>query len=95
MENVTQVHGITKEEFFGMFQLLVEKIDKLSKETPKSKMHSVKELARHCGVVELTVRNWIDQGKIKAKTIGHRIFIEEGEFQRALTEVKSLKYQRS
>ncbi len=95
MENVIQVHGMTKDELFGAIQRLEEKINKLSKNSHNPKMRSVKELAMHCGVAEITIRNWITNGKVKAKTIGRRIFIEEVEFQKALSEVKSLKYQRA
>ncbi len=95
MENVTQVHSMTRDELFGAIQRLEEKINKLAKNSQKPKMYSVKELAKYCGVAELTVRNWISEGKVKAKTIGRRIFIEEEEFQKALSEVKSLKYQRA
>lgn len=95
MGNVTQVHGMTSEELMAAFERIEEKINRLQKKHEKPKMHSVKELAKYCGVAELTVRNWITEGKIKAKTIGRRIFIEEEEFQKALSEVKSLKYQRA
>lgn len=95
MENVTQVHGITKDELFKAFQRLEDKINKLESRNNKPKKHSVKELAELCGVAELTVRNWITEGKIKAQRIGRRIFIDEKEFQKALSEVKSLKYQRA
>ncbi|WP_281681711.1 helix-turn-helix domain-containing protein [Zunongwangia profunda] len=95
MENITQVHGITKEELFSKLQHIEEKLNLLSKTAQKPKKYSVKELAEHCDVAELTVRNWISEGKIKAERLGRRIFIAENEFQRALTEVKSLKYQRA
>jgi len=93
MENVTQVHSITPDEIMHAFARLEKLINNIQK-PQNPKMHSVKELAKFCGVAELTVRNWITEGKVKAKTIGRRIFIEEEEFQRALSEVKSLKYQR-
>ncbi|UAB84355.1 helix-turn-helix domain-containing protein [Zunongwangia sp. SCSIO 43204] len=96
MDKVTQVHGMSKEELLIAFDRLEQKIVNLQKNHfSKPKMYSVKELSEHCGVAELTVRNWINEGKITAKTIGRRIFIEEEEFQRALSEVKSLKYQRA
>ncbi|MEO2061926.1 MAG: helix-turn-helix domain-containing protein [Christiangramia sp.] len=61
----------------------------------RPKMYSIKEMAKYSGASENTVRNWINEGKVKAKRIGGRIFIEEEEFQKALSEVKSLKYQRA
>lgn len=93
--NVTQVHSMTPDEIMAAFERLEQKLNALSKNYSKPKMYSVKELSKHCGVAELTVRNWITEGKVKAKTIGRRIFIEEEEFQKALSEVRSLKYQRA
>lgn len=58
------------------------------------KIHSVKSLALLSGVSELTVRNWITEGKIQAKRIGRRVFIEQSQFEKGLEEVKSLKYKR-
>lgn len=63
------------------------------KET-ENKLHSVKSLASLSGVSELTVRNWITEGKIQAKRIGRRLFIEQSQFTEGLEEVKSLKYKR-
>ena len=63
------------------------------KET-ENKLHSVKSLSVLSGVSELTVRNWITDGKIQAKRIGRRLFIEQTQFAKGLEEVKSLKYKR-
>ena len=63
------------------------------KET-ENRLHSVKSLASFSGVHELTIRNWISEGKIEAKRIGGRIFIDESQFIKGLEEVKSLKYKR-
>lgn len=60
----------------------------------ENKLFSVKELSEYAGVSELTVRNWIIEGKVKAKKIGRRLFIEQSQFEKGLTEVKSLKYKR-
>jgi excisionase family DNA binding protein len=57
-------------------------------------LYSVKSLAKEIRVSELTIRNWIKEGKIKAKRIGGRIFIEQSQFENGLKEVKSLKYKR-
>ena len=63
-------------------------------EKTENKLHSVKSLALLSGVSELTVRNWITEGKIQAKRIGRRLFIEQTQFAKGLEEVKSLKYKR-
>ena len=95
MENVTQVYGITPEELFSTLHRLEEKINRLQSKGEKPRKYSIKELSKFCGVSENTVRNWIAEGKVKADRIGRRIFISEDEFQKALSEVKSLKYQRA
>ncbi len=60
----------------------------------ENKLYSVKELAVYAGVSELSIRNYIKEGKIKAKQIGRRILIDEKQFEAGLSEVKSLKYKR-
>lgn len=63
-------------------------------EPTENKMLSVKELSDYAGTSELTIRNWIKEGKVKAKQIGRRILIDKSQFEDGLTEVKSLKYKR-
>jgi excisionase family DNA binding protein len=63
-------------------------------QTTENKLYSVKGLSEYAGVSELTVRNWIVEGKVKAKKIGRRLFIEQSQFEKGLSEVKSLKYKR-
>jgi excisionase family DNA binding protein len=60
----------------------------------ENKLLSVKELSKYAGVSELTIRNYIIEGKIKAKKIGRRLFIEQSQWEAGLSEVKSLKYKR-
>jgi len=95
MEKVTQVHGLSRQEFFNVFERLEQRLAQIESKSQKVKKRSVKELADHCGVADLTVRNWITDGKVKAQRLGRRIFIEEEEFQKALSEVKSIKYKRN
>lgn len=67
------------------------------KHNPKEeteKIFSVKELADYAGVSELSIRNWILEGKIQADRIGRKIFIKQSQFEKGLEEVKSLKYKR-
>lgn len=73
-------------------RLLLDIIDK-PKEI-ENKIHSVKSLALLSGVSELSIRNWIKEGKIKAKRIGGRILIEQAQFEKGIQEIKSLKYKR-
>jgi excisionase family DNA binding protein len=60
----------------------------------QDKLHTLHSLAKYAGVHYQTVRNWIVAGKIRTKQIGRRIYIEQSEFEKALREVKSLKYKR-
>jgi excisionase family DNA binding protein len=55
---------------------------------------SVKDIASKTGLSELTIRNYINEGKIIAQRIGGRILIDEAQFEAGLEEVKSLKYKR-
>lgn len=60
---------------------------------PKLKV-TVKETAEILNVTELTVRNYIAKGFIKAEKIGRRVLINRHSLDNALSEVKSLKYRR-
>ncbi|TDP02200.1 helix-turn-helix domain-containing protein [Flavobacterium sp. 245] len=62
--------------------------------TTKNKRHSVKVTAVRNGLSEGTIRNYIKEGKIEAHKIGRRILIDESQFEKGLSEVKSLKYKR-
>lgn len=65
-----------------------------SEKKPENKLYSVKDLAKYAGVSELSIRTYISQGKIEAKRIGRRILIDQSQFEKGLSEVKSLKYKR-
>ena len=92
MHRIIQIHDTSKEDLLkDIGQLIDEKLGSFQSSKKLPRKYSVKELAEHCGVSELTVRNWINDGKLKAERIGRRIFISEEEFQRALSEVKSSK----
>lgn len=60
----------------------------------KGEFITVKDAAKHLKVAELTVRNYISKGYIKADRIGRKIRIRRSELENALKEVKSLKYRR-
>lgn len=83
----------TLEDYLARIEVLLLDIKNPPKET-ENKLHSVKSLSISVGVSELTVRNWIAEGKIKAKRIGRKIFIEQSQFEKGLEDVKSLKYKR-
>lgn len=60
----------------------------------ENKRFSVKDIAKRNGLSELSIRNYIKEGKIQATRIGRRILIDESQFEAGLSEVKSLKYKR-
>lgn len=68
----------------------------LQKEATKTKKknYTIKEAARELNVSILTVRNYIQKGYIKAYKIGNRVLISYESLQKAMTEVKSLRYKR-
>jgi len=66
---------------------------KIEQERKKTYL-TVKEAANKLNVTELTIRNYIKRGTIKAKRIGNRILINNLELDNKLQEVKSLKYRR-
>ena len=67
-------------------------INKLTK--PSKKNLTIKEVATQLNVSELTVRNYITKGFIKAEKIGRRVIINAEVLEDSLSEVKSLKYRR-
>lgn len=91
LENLPSEFAQFRQEF-REFKEFLKRSENSSKKTQTKR--SVKELAEHVGVSELTIRNYIKDGKIKAHRIGRRIFIDEGQFEAGLVEVKSLKYKR-
>jgi len=67
-----------------------------TKKEHKEKRYSVKQAAEILDVTELTIRNHIKKGNIKAYQLGTRkTYILHSELYDALNEVKSLKYKRS
>jgi len=73
----------------------LEKYFEMKIEQEKRKTHlTVKEVANKINVSELTVRNYIKRGVLKAKRVGNRILINNLELEKSLQEFKSLKYKR-
>lgn len=69
-------------------------IKRLRNELVPAKKLSIEEAANQCGVIPLTIRNWLKRGLIKGSKIGHRIYILQSDLDRAMSDVKSLKYKR-
>lgn len=94
---------ISKEDLEELVQTSVNKalreFFKEKEEIDRRKSHdknflSVKEAARLLNVSDLSVRNYIKRGYIKATRLGTTIKTRREEIDNALKEVKSLKYKR-
>ena len=55
---------------------------------------TIKEASKLLKVSTQTIRSYVKRGIIKAHKVGNRILIETSSIDKALTEVKSLKYKR-
>ena len=74
--------------------LLLEYVCK-STEEEKSENLTVKETAEVLKVSEQSVHNYIKRGFISAQKVGRILLIKREDLDKALTEVKSLKYKRA
>ena len=95
-----EVTLLTEEKIKSIFNdVLTNRDDQLIKRFKKElfndKKLSVEDAANQCGVIPLTIRNWLKKGIIKGGKIGHRVYILQSDLDNALSEVKSLKYKRS
>lgn len=63
-------------------------------EQKKNKYFTIKEASKELHVSILTIRNYINRGILKSKKIGSRVLITSESVEKALIEVKSLKYKR-
>ena len=90
----------TQEELAKMIDSSIERRMNPLKElinkklNPQKKNVTVKEAAKMLNVSELTIRNYVKNGKIQASKIGRRIVINLESLENSLKEVKSLKYRR-
>jgi excisionase family DNA binding protein len=89
----------TKEELEELMSSSVRKgIEEyfLEQELKKQKAPhtTIQEASKQLKVSEQTIRNYVKRGMIKANKVGRRILIETTSIDKALSEVKSLKYKR-
>jgi excisionase family DNA binding protein len=90
----------SQEELLAMIDLSIAKrINPMQelinrKLNPQKKNVTVKEASKMLNVTELTIRNYIQHGKIQASKIGRRLVINSESLENSLKEVKSLKYRR-
>lgn len=97
---MSKVIVTTNDELMAIFkESLIHHREELKKEflevlNPPKQNYTVKEVSKKLNVTELTIRNYIAKGFIKADKIGRRVLISKSALEEALKEVKSLKYRR-
>ena len=64
-------------------------------EEEKSENLTVKEVAEVLKVSEQSVHNYIKKGFLNAQKVGRILLIKRADLDKALQDVKSLKYKRS
>lgn len=96
ISRIIQIHDISRDEFKAMLSDCVKtELRKAENGNKADKLYSVKDAAEILDVSELTVRNHIKRGTIKAKQLGgRRYYISHSELFDSMDEVKSLKYKR-
>ena len=75
-------------------KLLILDLTKMLTEKTKNRFYSIKEASEILSITTQSIRNHIERGNIKAKTIGNRILIPHNELFDSLNDVKSYKYKR-
>lgn len=94
MESIIQIQNVTKNEFFSRIEdILEDKLDSYIKERTAVNV-TVQETSKLLNVTELTVHNYIKKGLLPASKIGRRIVIKRSDVDKALKEVKSLRFKR-
>ncbi len=84
----TILKELVNPQFAELKELIEEGIN------PSQRNLTVQETAKRLNVTELTIRNYIKRGIIKAEKIGRRIIINSKDLEKSIKEVKSLKYRR-
>lgn len=89
----------TKENLESIIDSSVSKavssvFNKKETEIARKKKYTIKEASTELRVSVLTIRNYIEKGYLKANKIGNRVLINNDCIEKALQEVKSLRYKR-
>lgn len=89
------LHNITPDELKDLIisGLKIE-IEKLIVKAAKPTNYSVQEVSKLLRLSELTIYNYIKNGTIAANQIGRKYIISSESLEKALKDVKSLKYKR-
>ncbi|MCK0146844.1 helix-turn-helix domain-containing protein [Arenibacter sp. F26102] len=73
----------------------ISEIKKIFPKRESIKRYSPQEVADATGVSVQTIWNALKDGRIHAKKFGKRYLISVDEFDRACSEIKTIKYKRS
>lgn len=87
-----EIKAIIDESLIGHKEELKKEIQQIL--NPPKSNYTVKEVAQKLSVTDLTVRNYISKGFIRAEKIGRRVLISCSELDKSLKEIKSIKYKR-
>ncbi|WP_435263885.1 helix-turn-helix domain-containing protein [Tenacibaculum sp. nBUS_03] len=94
MQEILQIHNITKKEFVSILNEVVEQRVAKILEKPKSKYLTVKEACEEARVCDKTMRNWLKEFDFKAKKMKGKIMITREVFEKKMQQIKSKEYQR-
>ncbi len=93
MEKVVQIHNITRQEFVSIIEHVIEGKFQAYLKQKNPETLTVQQTSKLLGVTELTIHNYIKKGLIPASKIGRRIVIKYDDYEKSLTEIKSLKHK--
>ncbi|MGJ5642821.1 helix-turn-helix domain-containing protein [Formosa sp. S-31] len=97
MENSQTIllYNITPEELKDMIvKDLKEELKAVLLDTKKQEYYSIEEVAEQLKCSKLTVHNYIKKGFLSAFKLGRRNYVKRVDLDKALIEVKSLRYKR-
>lgn len=94
MDKFIQIQNVTRQELVSIIENTVQsKLNSfLSSKEPETL--TIKETAELLSVSTVTIHSYIRRGLFPASKIGRRIVIKREDIEKALKEVKSLKYKR-
>ncbi|OAD92659.1 hypothetical protein A7A78_01760 [Aequorivita soesokkakensis] len=95
MESIIQVQNVSKNEFISIIEKVIEEKLIQHLQPKQSENLTVKETAEVLKVSEQSIHNYIKRGIIPAQKAGRILLIKRSDLDKALTEVKTLKYKRS
>ena len=79
-------------------QVVDSRLDELLERIPKEipiQRYSPQELAQATGIGTQTILTCLKDGRIKGKRFGRKYLISAEEFDRACSEIRTIKYKRS